>query len=101
MGGRRCCPGSSSAGGSSKGSQPGFCSLQVPKDLEVLLRATFFGTIFMLVRGARSQGGQVTGGPWVCGDTAVPWLTRCLPRTLLWWMRPCAWCFRCRPPPAA
>lgn len=28
----------------------GLCPSQIPKDLEVLLRATFFGTIFMLVR---------------------------------------------------
>lgn len=33
----------------------GLCSPQVPKDLEVLLRATFFGTIFMLVRSPQTE----------------------------------------------
>ena len=73
----------------------GLSSRQVPKDLEILLRATFFGTIFMLVRGAPGWGGRQAGGlPAPC--LRSPALPRALP-----WMLPCGWCCRCRLPPAA
>lgn len=77
----------------------GLFSLQVPKDLEVLLRATFFGTIFMLVRGAPSQGGQdgePPGQGTALSTSASPALLRA-PR----WTLPCGWCCRRQLPPAA
>lgn len=41
------------------------------------------------------------GGPGCVGTRPCPGSPAAPPRTLPWWMRPCAWCFRCRPPPAA
>lgn len=75
---------------------------KVPKDLEVLLRATFFGTIFMLVRGAPGRGGRHGGATGAEHSPAQlhAFSSPAFLRALLW-MLPCGWCCRCRLPPAA
>lgn len=79
----------------------GLCSPQVPKDLEVLLRATFFGTIFMLVRSPQTgwkawQSPRTEHSPSLCLASNSP----AFPRALLWMLR-CGWCCRSLLPLAA
>lgn len=72
----------------------GLCSPQVPKDLEVLLRATFFGTIFMLVRSPQTgckawQSPRAGHSPALLPDSS----STAFPRALLWMLR-CGLCCR-------